>query len=213
MIAFDMEQNSPEWLAVRLGRPTASAFSKIITPKEMKLSKSSRPYLNELVAEWVLGYSPKDDASLFMERGHEIEPEAIKYYEMVKDVKVQRVGFCMLDDGSAGCSPDGLVGEDGGLEVKCLGAIGHVDYLLNGDFSEYRAQIQGGLWITGRAWWDFLAYHPNMPPLLVRVERDEVFIAALAAAVTEFAAKLALAKDQMRAGGTVAVLDNLEVAA
>lgn len=207
MIVIDCEQGSPEWLAVRLGRPTASCFSKLLTPKTMKPSASAKPYLNQLVAEWMLGYSPKDDQSLFMERGHELEPKAIEFYEMTKGVDVQRVGFIMTDDGSAGCSPDGLVGEDGGLEVKCLGAIGHVDYLLNGDFSEYKTQIQGGLWITGRSWWDFLAYHPDMPPLLVRVERDEAYIAALAAAVADFTGKLAIAKDAMRAMGAKAVLD------
>lgn len=212
MIIHNVEQGSPEWTALRLGIPTASCFAKILTPKEWKLSKSAGPYMRELIAEWVLGYSPKDDTTLFMDRGHQLEPEAIAHYEMQKDCDVRRVGFITNDAGTVGCSPDGLIGKDGGLEVKCPGPIAHLGYLLDGDFSEYRCQIQGGLWIADREWWDFESYHPNLPPLIERVYRNDVMIQALSSAVAEFTEKLGGEKDRLRAMGCIAALDQVVAA-
>lgn len=197
MIRLDMPQGSPEWTAARIGIPTASNFSKIITPKTMKPSSASGGYLNKLLAEWILGVSLDETVSGLMERGRELEGEAVKYYELLNDVTTETVGIILRDDRKVGCSPDRFVGQDGGLEVKCPAPHTHVGYLLNGVDDEYRCQVQGAMWLTGRQWWDLLSYHPDMPPALCRIERDEVFIAALAEAVDEFVARLEAGKQRL----------------
>lgn len=197
MIVLDCEQGSEEWFKARLGIPTASRFNQIITPKTLKPSSSARGYLHELCAEWLLG-EPLDGASSdFMLRGSGMEESAVKFYEFQTDTETTSAGFCLRDDRAVGCSPDRLVGEDGGLEVKCPSAKVHVGYLLNGLDVEYRAQVQGALWITGRAWWDVLSYNPELPPVLMRMERDEEFIGALSAAVEDFLVRLAEAKEAL----------------
>ncbi len=202
MIALDLEQGSPEWLQARLGIPTASQFSRLITPKTMKPSTQSFDYLSELIAEWMLGKPLDAEENEWMQRGRELEPSAIDFYQLQRDVDVERCGFALLDDRSAGCSPDGLVGTEGGLEIKCPSPAKHVAYLLGQEsMDKYTPQIQGCMWITGRQWWDRLSFHPELPPLLVRVERDEKFIATLAQIVTDFTGQLAEAKAKITAAG------------
>lgn len=200
MIAHNVAQGSPEWKALRLGIPTASNFHRIIAPKTGKLSAQADAYMAQLVAEALLGIPLDGDASDFMERGSALEAEAVAFYELERGVTTEEVGFCTLDDGSAGCSPDRLVGEDGGLEIKCPTPGVHVQYLLGLDSvsDKYRAQVQGGLWITGRRWWDVCSYHPEMPTALIRVERDEAFIAALSQAVQWFNEAKAAALARLR---------------
>lgn len=191
MRLMNVVQGSPEWHQARLGMPTASQFDRIITPKTLKPSSQSQGYLCELLAERLLGVPLDSVATEWMARGLELEPQAVEFYEFTRDVKADLGGFALLDDGSAGCSPDRLIGDDGGLEIKCPAPATHVAYLLGQAVDEkYRCQVQGSLWITGRRWWDVLSYHPDMPPALVRVERDEEFIEALAAAVGDFNARL-----------------------
>jgi len=205
MIVVDCEQGSPEWVAARLGVPTASAFHRVITPRTAKESAASEGYLAELVAEWLLGEPLDPDVSGFMTRGTELEQTAIRFYECQRDVDVARVGFVLADDSGYGCSPDGLVGEDGGLELKCPGPAAHVRHLLALEYeaqpTEYYAQVQGSMYVTGRAWWDFLSYHPTLPPALVRYARDDVFCGSLAGILGDFCARLAEAKEKMIARG------------
>lgn len=179
MIRLDVEQGSLEWLEARLTIPTASEFDRIITPKTLKLSASADKYRHELLAEWLLGEPLVSGDSGFMMRGTAMEDEARAWYEMQRDVDVERVGFILRDAQDAGCSPDSLVGSDGGLEIKCPSAAVHVGYLLGSVSEAYRCQVQSSLWITGRTWWDVLSYHPTLPKVLVRVERDEAFIEAM----------------------------------
>lgn len=189
MIYVDVKQGSPEWHWARLGVPTASGFAKIITPKTRKPSASADSYANELLAAWMTGIPADAAVSGFMQRGTSLESKARSSYEFLRDVTVQTVGFCLLDDHSAGCSPDGLVGEDGLLEIKCPGATKHVENLL--DMTEdHFTQVQGQLFVTGRKWCDLMSYHPEMPPALVRFERDETYLAALAPALAAFTEKL-----------------------
>jgi hypothetical protein len=104
---------------------------------------------------------------------------------------VREVGLCADEGALWACSPDGLVDPDGGLEIKCPKASTMVGYYRDGACpSEYVAQVQGCLWITGRAWWDFFVYHPSMRPYLIRVERDEPYIEKLSEAVSRFVDKL-----------------------
>ena len=179
------EQGSPEWLAARLGIPSASMFAKIVTTKGI-WSASADAYINQLVAERLTGEREEVFQSHHMLRGTELEPDARDLYSLMSDAEVTEVGFCLHDTLSAGCSPDGLIGEDGGLEIKCPAPSTHVEYLRGGVLpSKYKQQVMGCLWITGREWWDFVSYHPTMKPLIVRVERDEEYIAALEKCVTK----------------------------
>lgn len=188
MIVIPCVQGSPEWIAARCGIPTSSNFSKILTPGG-KLSASAEPYICQLIAERILGASLDPYVSDWMERGKMLEPEAVAYYEMQRDQDTEAVGFAMHDTVMAGCSPDRLVGSDGGLEIKCPSPAVHVGNLL-GMAEKHRCQVQGSLWITGRAWWDLLSFHPEMPPALIRIERDEEYIAALDKAIREFCERL-----------------------
>jgi len=179
------EQGSFEWLAARLGIPSASMFAKIVTTKGA-WSTSADTYINQLVAERLTGEREEVFQSHHMIRGTELEPDARDLYSLMTDSEVTEVGFCLHDTLAAGCSPDGLIGEDGGLEIKCPAPSTHVEYLRGGVLpSKYKQQVMGCLWITGREWWDFVSYHPTMKPLIVRVERDEEYIAALEKCVTK----------------------------
>ena len=180
----NFEQGSQEWLESRLGRPTASNFSKLITPTG-KPSSSADAYINELIAQRITGELPEFYSNAAMERGNELEPAAKTLYELMNDVEVVEVGLCLHDTFECGASPDGLVGNDGGIEIKCPLPHTHVSYLRDGKVpSKYIPQIQGCLWIAEREWWDFMSYNPSMQDLIVRVYRDEAYIKKLADAVT-----------------------------
>jgi hypothetical protein len=195
MIHVDVEQGSLEWLEARLGVPTASQFHRIVTPKTLKASSQAVGYRNELLAEWLLGESGDEHKSQFMARGSDIEDEARRWYEFDRGVTVERAGFCLTDDRKIGCSPDGLVGEDGGVEIKILAAYKHVGALLATDDAEHRCQIQGCLYVTGRRWWDRVYYHPTLPSVVHRMHRDEEFIGRLASELVSFLVDVANCRD------------------
>ena len=190
MIVLDLQQGSPEWIAARLGIPTASRFADILTPKTRKASASQGRYLCELVAERITGFPASDISTDLMRRGSSLEEEAAAAYEFDNDVTVTKVGLVMNDGRNYGCSPDRLVGEDGLLEIKGLAAANHEAAVLGIKDSDHDEQVQGQLWITGRKWADLFFYNPQMPTHTVRIERDEAFIADLAAAVEDFCARL-----------------------
>lgn len=200
MITLDVEQGSPEWLAARLGIPTASSFDRILTPGTRKLSKGADSYMHELLAEWMIGASLDPYANEWMERGKDLELGAVEAYEFERDCETERVGFAMRDDRRCGASPDRFVGLDGGLEIKCPSAAVHVSYLL-GVPTKYNCQVQGALWITERDWWDFMSFHPDMPRAIVRIPRDEPFIRDISAAVEQFCDRLESARETLRMAG------------
>jgi predicted phage-related endonuclease len=124
-----------------------------------------------------------------MTRGNELEPLARKYYQFESGHKVVETGLIMTDAQDCGASLDGLVGDDGTIEIKCLKRINHTRIVLADEVPEdYLPQIQGGLKITGRAWCDFVAFHPEAPVdgYIIRVERDENMIGALSLALSRF---------------------------
>ena len=185
MIILTDEQGSPEWLASRLGRPSASMFGKLVTGSG-KPSGSAESYINEMIAERLTGRSKPFFTNEHMERGNFLEPEARQAYEFITDFEVVETGFILDDSQEFGCSPDGLVANDGGLEIKCPSDSVHVSYLRAGKVpAKYYQQVQGCMMITGREWWDFMSYHPEMPHLLVRMERNEEFIEAMATEVNK----------------------------
>lgn len=174
MLLHECTQRSPEWWALRIGIPTASEFSKLVTSKGAP-SKSAQDYALELAGE-VYANEGEIDAwagNQYTERGKGLEDEAIAFYEFMNDTQVERVGFVTDDDQRMGCSPDGLVSADGMVEVKCLIAKNHIKAILyhkRNDRSPpaYRQQTQGGMMICEREWCDLIFYHPKLPTLVVR---------------------------------------------
>ncbi len=181
MIIVDVEQGSAEWEAVRRGIPTASEFARIVTRKGA-LSASRDPYKAQLLTEWALDVSVVEwSGNFWTDRGSELEEEAMAFYAMERDAEPNRVGFVFRDEArDVGCSPDFLVGDDGLCEMKCPMPATHMQWWLLDDLpKDYWQQLQGQLWVTDRAWVDFLSYCPGLPPVLHRVEPDEDFQAAL----------------------------------
>lgn len=181
-------QGSPEWFAARCGKATASEFSSVLAKGQGKTRAS---YLRRVLAERLTGKPAETYRNAHMDRGQEQEGLARMAYEMRTDRIVQEVGFIPHASLMAGCSPDGLIDLDGGAEIKSVIPTVQVDTIMAGTYpSEHRAQIQGNLWITGRAWWDFVSYCQDMPANLrvyvFRVVRDEEYIKALEAEVRKF---------------------------
>ena len=190
MIILEHDQGTPEWLQDRIGVPTASQFSNIVTCKGER-SKQRTKYLYRLAAEKITGTREESYQNAAMLRGIELEPEARKLFEMMTDETVSQVGLCVSDDRKIGCSPDGLIGDNGGIEIKCPSMAVHVEYLLGGKVpSYYFQQVQGSLYVTGREYWWFLSYYPGMKPLLIRSERDEKFLSILAKEIALFSEDL-----------------------
>lgn len=196
MKIIDCEQGSPEWYAARIGIPTASQFSRLVTNTikdgEYKLSTSLSGYAAELAAEIMAGKTMDqfDGNTPWMARGKQQEADAVALYEFTTDSAIHRVGFITMDDGLCGCSPDALVNDDGGLEVKMLKGENHVEvmsyYKKHGHAPvKYTQQVQACLWITGRKFWDQFYYHPDIDPVVVRQVPDPVQHAAFAKAVAQ----------------------------
>ncbi len=198
MRVTEHEQRSEGWFAARLGIPTASQFGKIITPTGKK-SAQMAAYCNQLIAEKITGEPTYVKVTDAMQHGTDTEPEARAFYEIAYDVEVFEVGLCLHDTLDAGASPDGLVGDDGLLEIKCPQPGTMVEYLREEWLpAKYKPQVQGQLWITGREWCDFFAYHPTMKPLMVRTYRDEEYIGELAALVGQAVEIINVNVDKLR---------------
>lgn len=203
MIELDVEQGSIEWFEARLGIPTASRFKDILTGTG-KLSSSSEKYMNELLAEMIAGKPLETFKSEWMERGNELEQEAADMYSFLKEIDVQKAGFVVHKDRLAGASPDRFISDDGLLEIKCPAPHTHVDYLLRNKIDiAYVPQVQGQLWITGRKWCDWFSYHPDMPSVCVRVERDEDYIAKLEEVIRAFNERLSDKKNLLIERGII----------
>lgn len=199
MKIIECVQGSDEWIAARLGIPTASEFHCIVgnatgelsRPKGKKdgLSETAKKYAYRLVAETLLGrpLEKPPGTPWAMARGKEFEPLAIEQYSFTQDVEVRRVGFITTDDGRIGCSPDGLIiGARGGLETKCLLDEGHMGLFIDGPGDTFKPQVQGNLAGCELEWWDLHGYHPQLPPITIRTYRDEPYIATMGAALREF---------------------------
>lgn len=179
---IECEQGSAEWHAARCGLVTASRLKDVMAEGDGKMRSK---YMRELASERMRGWVEDGYSNAHMERGHEQEDEARRSFAFEHAITPVRVGF--IKNGRVGCSPDSLIGDDGGLEIKT--ALGHIqiERLKSGKLpSEHKAQVQGSLWITGRKWWSFVSYSPDLPLMHHRVERDEAYIARIAAAVDAF---------------------------
>jgi hypothetical protein len=186
----DLIQGTDEWLDQRRGIVTASVVGKLITPSTIKPASNdySRALTAQLVAERITGWTDPVYVSDDMLRGHEDEPRAVeKYAEHYAPVTLS--GFMVRDDWGfrIGYSPDGLVGDDGLVEVKAPRAKKHLTTILSGEVPpEHVAQLQCGLLVSGRSWIDFISFSGGMPMWIKRVEPDERWRYAIVNAVAQF---------------------------
>jgi putative phage-type endonuclease len=187
-----IEQRSPEWFQQRLGRATASRISDIVAKTKSGYSASRANYMAQLVVERMTNKQAESYSNAAMEWGTEQEPLARAAYEAEVDVLVEEVG--MIDHPTvemSGASPDGLVGDDGLVEIKCPTTATHIDTLMGEQApKKYYDQMQWQMACTGRKWCDFVSFDPRMPEglqlFVKRVERDDEYIAMLESEVATF---------------------------
>lgn len=186
---IDCEQRSPEWFKARAGIVTASVVGKLLTPTlKVADNDTARGIIAGLVAERITGEVEETYANDDMMRGILAEPVARDLYSGHHE-QATEVGFCRLDESgwTLGASPDGLVGTEGGLEIKAPRAKGHVlTILADAVPAAYMPQIQGCLLVTGRKWWDFCSYHAGLPLFVKRVYPDPEWFEAIRAACVAF---------------------------
>jgi hypothetical protein len=190
---YDFEQHSPEWVKARLGIPTSSQFATILAQgRGGGESKTRRTYMMKLLGERITGEPMWTYSNEHMERGREMEAEALAAYCTSSKPWVKKVGFIHNQTlGGVGCSPDAVLGEHGILEIKTKLAHLQIECLLDGVLpEEHKAQVQGLMWVAERQWVDFVSYWPKLPLFKIRIERDETYIKHLATEVKRFQKEL-----------------------
>lgn len=177
-------QKSEEWYLERVGNLTGSRFHDVsaTSKRDGKPLASRKTAIVEITLEVLTGKPGAMWTSKATDWGNTYEAEARAHYEIKKGVMCEEVGFIRHPfHNQVGCSPDGLIDLDGGWEAKCpyTHAV-HLDTLLNGMPDEHMAQVQGGMFCTGRQWWDFVSYHPDFPDgmklYIQRIERNDAYI-------------------------------------
>ena len=187
-----MEQRSDEWFAARCGKATGSRIADIVAKTKSGYSASRANYMAQLVVERMTGKVAESFSNAAMDWGTEQEPYARAAYEAHSGVLVDEVG--MVDHPTvamSGASPDGLVGEDGLVEIKCPTTATHIETLMEKAApKKYIDQMQWQMACTGRKWCDFVSFDPRMRECLQlfvkRVERDDEYIAELESEVAAF---------------------------
>lgn len=190
-----MEQRTDEWFAARLGKVTASRVADVIAKTKSGYGAGRANYLADLVVERLTGQKAQGFSNAAMEWGTEQEPHARAAYSAKTGILVEEVGF--IDHPTvamSGASPDGFA-EEGLIEVKCPNTATHLEYVLAElPPLKYFTQMQWQMACTGRPWCDFVSFDPRLPErlqlLVVRVPRDDVYIAMLEAEVKKFLAEL-----------------------
>jgi putative phage-type endonuclease len=196
MKVIDCIQGTPEWHEARCGRVTASRIADVMARTKTGYGAARANYMAELIAERLTGTVAESYTSAAMQRGSELEAEAINAYEFMQDVDVVSVGFVIAPGlEMAGASPDGLVGDEGLVEVKCPNTSTHIDTLLTGKIPQkYVDQMQWQMYCTYREWCDFVSYDPRLPQDLSlwikRVKCDDKRVSELIEGVTEFLSDL-----------------------
>lgn len=188
----DIIQGSAEWHALRVGKVTASRVADVIARTKSGWGASRANYMAELIAERLTGEPAEKFTNAAMAWGTEKEPDARAAYEFFRDAAVTEIGF--VDHPSismTGASPDGLVGDDGLVEIKCPNTATHLDTLLSQTVpAKYVTQMLWQMEVTGRAFCDFVSYDPRLPEsmslFVKRVERDDKRISELRSSVVEF---------------------------
>lgn len=197
---IDCVQGSPEWCAARLGLPTASEFATVMAKGEGKTRKT---YMLKLAGEILTGEPMENYTNANMERGKIMEDEARDLYSFIKNIEPQRVGF--IRNGQKGCSPDSLIGDKCGLEIKTAMPHIQIDRLMKDELPpEHKAQVQGSMWVAERESWDFVSYWPKLPLFVKPVARDDGYIANLAGEVARFNDELQSVVESIRKYGAKA---------
>ncbi|WP_144627589.1 lambda exonuclease family protein [Arthrobacter woluwensis] len=187
----DLEQGTDEWLQARCGILTASVIGQLITPTNVKVANNdtARALTATLTAERITGYVEPAHVTADMERGTLDEPYARDAYAQWSGARVEQVGFMVLDNWGTrlGFSPDGLVGEDGLIEIKSRRQKKHLQTIVNGEVpAENMAQIQTGLLVSRRFWCDYVSFCSGMPLFVKRVYPSEKWFGAIIAAALGF---------------------------
>lgn len=192
----DIEQGSADWHAMRLGKVTASRVADVIAKTKTGWGASRGNYMAQLVAERLTGTVADSYSNAAMQWGTDTEPQARLAYEFRTDAVVEQVPFVPHPTiEMSGASPDGLVGDDGLVEIKCPSTATHIETLRTGKIAEkYVTQMMWQMACTGRQWCDFVSFDPRMPESMAlwiaRVDRDDEMVAYLEKHVTEFLAEL-----------------------
>lgn len=187
-----VEQGTAEWKEMRLGHVTASNVADVMAKGKSGEAESRKKYKTKIVAERLTRQGQDSYFNAAMEWGVEQEPYARMAYEVANNVLVDKTGFWHHPEiAFLGVSPDGLVGDDGLVEIKCPNTTTHLDYVLDDKVpAKYFKQIQCQLWVTGRQWCDFVSFDPRLPNknqlFIKRCPRDEAFIAEMEVEVKEF---------------------------
>jgi putative phage-type endonuclease len=185
MITIECDQGTPEWRAARLGKLTASRIHDAVAKTKTGWGASRANLMAALIAERLTGVPQDTYTNAAMQHGIDTEPEARAAYEFRADVDVMTVGFIVHPTiGEAGCSPDGLVGDDGLVEIKCPQTATHLDTLLHRAVPDkYVKQAMWQMACTGRQWVDYVSYDPRLPESMrlwvKRIPRDDGKIAEL----------------------------------
>jgi len=191
-----MEQRSPEWFAARLGKVTASRVADVIAKTKTGYSTSRENYMAQLVCERMTGTQAESYNNAAMQWGTDQEPLARAAYEAAADVLVDETGFVIHPTiTEAGASPDGLVGDDGLIEIKCPNTSTHIDTLLSEKVpAKYLTQMMWQMACTGRKWCDFVSFDPRMPEglqiFIKRVDYHDSIVKGLESEVKEFLEEL-----------------------
>jgi hypothetical protein len=194
MKVLNCAQGSEEWLKARSGLLTASKADSILTPLfKVKDGKAVDTLIAKSLAEKWTGRPLPEDAinSLPMEFGSILESEARPAYTLLTGQEVREVGLITTDDDACGASPDGIIGDDCGIEIKCPNASTHIKYLLAGKVpDDYVVQVHFSMFVTNFSHWIFMSYRREMPPLILDVKRDEKILVQIEEAVESFKSKM-----------------------
>lgn len=202
MKIIDCIQGDEIWATSRLGIVTASCMDMIITPTGEKSSQAGK-LMNRLLAEMITARNCESfKGNVHTDRGKEYEDEAVRYYSLECEEAITKVGFCITDDSSLGCSPDRFVGAAKGLEIKTANPDIMIDYYLSEKLEQHhRPQVQASLYVTGRKSWDTMLYTPDMKPIITTSERNESYITTMCGLLERFNAALAEKKQLLHAKG------------
>ena len=193
---MEIEQRTEEWFAARLGKVTASRVADVIAKTKTGYSASRENYMTQLVLERITQTKSEGFTSAAMEWGTDQEPFARAAYEAAQGVMVEEVGFVPHPTIEwAGASPDGLVGDDGCVEIKCPNTATMIETLLSQKVpGKYITQMQFQMACTGRKWCDYVSFDPRMPAkaqmFVKRVDRDDEYIAEIEAEIVKFLAEV-----------------------
>ncbi|MET3560610.1 hypothetical protein ABID39_001316 [Bartonella japonica] len=203
-IIIDCIQGSAQWQQARNGLITASLFEMVVARKKQGQKTSKyQSVMMKLAGERITGKTVDEGTTLAMRRGTELEPGARQLYGTLTNTKPECIGFVITEDRMKGFSPDAFIGTNGVLEIKTKKPEILIPHFYQKSFpEEHKAQCQGGLWIAQREWVDLMLYWPDMPPLIKRAYRDEIYIRKLESEISRFNEELEIMVQKIKSTHT-----------